>query len=205
MALAKPGFAPGEYLSTWFLVERDVETSTDTSAARAARDSARAIVTQLVQRLATEPGVVGATVTSTDPWSASHDRVQVDRADGPSERVGVITVDTGYFRLFGVRVLAGRDFGAIDAALARTDRPVIVNRSFVTELLGGGDPIGRRVRYHGDSDRVNPWHTIAGVVEDFPSRHQELRRAERAGDVPPRDAWGVGQCQAHDPPARADA
>jgi putative ABC transport system permease protein len=169
MALAKPGFAPGEFLSTWFVVERDMETSADTIATRAAMDSARAIVTRLVQRLATEPGVVGATVTSTDPWSARHDRVQVDRADGPSERVGVITVDTGYFRLFGVRVLAGRDFAAMDGALPETDRPVIVNRSFATELLGGGDPIGRRVRYYGDGDRVNPWHTIAGVVEDFPS------------------------------------
>ena len=168
MALAKPGFAPGEYLSTWFLVERDMETSTDTTAARAARDSARAIVTELVGRLATEPGVVGATVTSTDPWSAGHSRVQVDRA-GPSERVGVITVDTGYFGLFGVRVLAGRDFTAMDAALPETDRPVIVNRSFVTELLGSGDPIGRRVRYQSDGDQMNPWHTIAGVVEDFPS------------------------------------
>jgi len=169
MALAKPGFAPGEYLSTWFLVERDIELSTDTSATRAAMDSARAIVTELVGRLATEPGVVGATVTSTDPWSAGHSRVQVDGADGPAERVGVITVDTGYFGLFGVRVLAGRDFAAMDAALPETDRPVIVNRSFVTELLGGGDPIGRRVRYSGDGDQSNPWHTIAGVVEDFPS------------------------------------
>jgi putative ABC transport system permease protein len=169
MALAKPGFAPGEYLSTWFLVERDIETSTDTSAARAAMDSARAIVTELVERLASEPGVVGATVTSTDPWSAGRSRVQVDRADAPSETVGVITVDTGYFGLFGVRVLAGRDFAAMDAALPETDRPVIVNRSFVTELLGGGDPIGRRVRYQSDGDRLNPWHTIAGVVEDFPT------------------------------------
>jgi predicted lysophospholipase L1 biosynthesis ABC-type transport system permease subunit len=44
-----------------------------------------------------------------------------------------------------------------------------VNRSFVTELLGGGDPIGRRVRYQSDGDQSNPWHTIAGVVDDFPS------------------------------------
>jgi putative ABC transport system permease protein len=169
VALAKPEFAPGEYLSTWFTVERDVELSTDTSAARAAMDSARAIVTELVGRLATGPGVVGATVTSTHPWSAGHSRVQVDRADGPSVRVGVTTVDTGYFGLFGVRVLAGRGFGAADATLREIDRPVIVNRSFVTELLGGGDPIGRRVRYESDGDRVNPWHTIVGVVEDFPA------------------------------------
>jgi putative ABC transport system permease protein len=46
---------------------------------------------------------------------------------------------------------------------------VIVNRSFVTELLGGGAPIGRRVRYLSLGKEVQPWLTIAGVVDDFPS------------------------------------
>jgi putative ABC transport system permease protein len=169
MALQKPGFATGEYLSTQFIVERDVEASMDTSTALAAMDSARAIVTDLVQRLATEPGVVGVTVTSSDPWGAGHDRVEVDRANGPAERVGYITVDTSYFGLFGVRVLAGRGFGAADAALRPSERPVIVNRSFVTEVMGGGDPIGRRVRYQSNGDQVNPWHTVVGVVDDFPA------------------------------------
>ena len=169
LALQKPGFATGEYLSTQFLVDRDVEASTDSIAARAAMDSSRAIVKKLVERIAIEPGVVGVTVTSSDPWGGGHDRVEVDRADGPSERVGYSTVDTSYFRLFGVRVLAGRGFGAADAALPGNQRPVIVNRSFVTELIGGGDPIGRRIRYLSDGDEVNPWHTIVGVVEDFPA------------------------------------
>jgi len=46
---------------------------------------------------------------------------------------------------------------------------VIVNRSFVAEVLGGGDPVGRRVRYRGEDGEVNPWHTVVGVVEDFPA------------------------------------
>ena len=118
--------------------------------------------------------------------------MEVDGADGPAERVRVITVDTGYFGLFGVRVLAGRDFAAADAALARDDRPVIVNRSFVTELLGGGDPIGRRVRYQSDGDEVNPWHTIAGVVEDFPagSRAPGERSARTMYHLAMPGEWG---------------
>jgi len=167
--LQKPGFATGEYLSTQFHVDRDVEASTDSNAARAATDSARAIVKELVERIATEPGVGGVAVGSSDPWGGGHDRVEVDRADGPAERVGYMTVDTSYFGLFGVRVLAGRGFGAADAALPGNQRPVIVNRSFVTEVIGGGDPIGRRVRYQDDGDDVNPWRTIVGVVEDFPA------------------------------------
>jgi len=53
---------------------------------------------------------------------------------------------------------------------------VIVNRSFATDFLGTGDPVGRRVRYEGDGDRVNPWHTIAGVVDDFPLTSNLPRR-----------------------------
>ena len=77
-------------------------------------------------------------------------------------------VDTSYFGLFDVRVLAGRGFAAADAALPARARPVIVNRSFVTEVLGGGDPVGRRVRYRSYDGEVNPWHVVVGVVEDFP-------------------------------------
>ena len=174
MALQPPGFAPGEYLSTNFKVEREVEATTNERAKRAAADSARAIVTRLLERVAAEPGVVGVTVTSGTPWTGGHDRVEVDGADGPAERVRITTVDTGYFSLFGARVLAGRDFAAADAALPPGDRPVIVNRSFVAELIGAGDPVGRRIRYQSDGDEVYPWVTIVGVVEDFPAGVKSL-------------------------------
>jgi predicted permease len=169
MALRPAGFAPGEYLSTRYRVEREVEATTDSIAASAANDSARAIVAELVRRVTSEPGVVGVSVTSSEPWSGGHSTLQVDGADGPAERTRVITVDTSFFGLFGVRVLAGRRFAAADAELGEMERPVIVNRSFVDELIGGGDPIGRRVRYQSLGDNSNPWHTVVGVVEDFPA------------------------------------
>ena len=167
-ALQPPGFATGEYLSTFVHVERDVTATTDTSAARIVADSARVIVTELIERVASEPGVVGLTVASHEPWSASHGQVQVDGSDGLAQRVASVSVDTAYFGLFGVRVLAGRVFEAADVALRADERPVIVNRSFVIELLGSGDPIGRRVRYPS-GDKVVPWYTIVGVIDDFPA------------------------------------
>jgi predicted permease len=174
LALQPSGIAPGQYLSTQFLVERDVQASTDSMAARAAGDSARVIVTALVQRLTTEPGVIGVTVTGSDPWNASHRRIEVDGVDGPAQTAGVMTVDTSYFAMFGVRVLTGRGFEAADVPLRETERPVIVNRSFVTELIGSGDPIGRRVRLRSYDSNVNPWHTVVGVIDDFPAGIQTL-------------------------------
>jgi putative ABC transport system permease protein len=169
MALHEPGFEAGEYLSARFLVERDAGASDDARADGAAAESAGAIVDALLARLATEPGVAGATITLGAPWEGHGAVIEVDGADLPPQRVRVGTVDTSYFGLFGVRAVAGRTFAAADAALPDTDRPVVVNRSFVTEVLGPGDPVGRRVRYRSYGDDVNPWHTVAGVVEDFPA------------------------------------
>ena len=169
MALQPAGFATGEYLSTHFWVERDVGASLDEDAQRAASDGARAIARKLVERVATEPGVAGVTVTGSEPWEGGRDRVRLDGADAPSAKVRTTAVDTGYFGLFGARFLAGRNFTASDGALPDIERPVIVNRSFVTELLGGGDAVGRHVGYQEYGDDAMRWHTIVGVVEDFPA------------------------------------
>jgi predicted permease len=190
MAIQPPGLATREYLSAQFHVERDV--TTDTSAARVATDSARVIVNELVARVAREPAVVGLTVTSDGPWSVGHAPVQVDGTDGLAQRVAVMTVDTAYFGTFGVRVLAGRGFEPADAALQNADRPVVVNRTFASELLGSGDPIGRRVRYRGDGDEVIPWHTIVGVIDDFPGgiRSPEDGSARTVYQLARAEEWG---------------
>ena len=166
MAVREPGFETSEYLATRFIVDRDVDAAAYTPADTAAADSVRRIVTTFLARLATEPGVVGATITTSEPWSGWRAMLEVDGANLPPQRVRIATIDTGYFGMFGVRLLAGRNFMLADGALP--DRPVIVNRSFVTELLGGGDAVGRRVRYRSFGDEPNPWATIVGVVEDFP-------------------------------------
>src|SRR4029079_2542881 len=39
---------------------------------------------------------------------------------------------------------------------------------FVTEMLGAGDPVGRRIRYRNSTGEPQRWLTIGGVVEDLP-------------------------------------
>jgi predicted permease len=167
LALGEPGFASSQYLSTGFLIERDGESTTP-RAESAAADSARVIVTRLFARLAVEPNIVGATITGGNPWESSRRLMEAEGTREPSQRVGVSMVDAHYFPLFGVRVLAGRSFAPADESLPWSTRAVIVNRSFVSELLGGSDAIGRRVRYRPFGGDVQPWLTIVGVIEDFP-------------------------------------
>ena len=74
---------------------------------------------------------------------------------------------------------------------------MIVNRSFVQQVLGGGDPLGRRVRAavreEQGAQRVDrgPWYEIVGVVPDFPKTpdarvpEPRLYHAMRPGTVNP--------------------
>jgi hypothetical protein len=70
----------------------------------------------------------------------------------------------------GIRLRSGRAFRAADA---RSDaRAVIVNESFARTILGGRNPIGRRVRYLSrdpedpQSWKAGPWHEVIGVTDD---------------------------------------
>jgi putative ABC transport system permease protein len=76
-------------------------------------------------------------------------------------------VGVNFFSAFDVPIVAGRAFIAADIAGA-SGRPVIVNRRFAQDILGGVEVLGRRIRPAGSDDG---WSTIVGVVDDdlFPA------------------------------------
>jgi putative ABC transport system permease protein len=83
-------------------------------------------------------------------------------------------VDPDFFAAFDAEPIAGRLFTLSD--YGQSPRVVIVNQPFVERVLGGRNPIGRRVRYinienRGDNRPViapeQPWLDIVGVVRDL--------------------------------------
>lgn len=81
-------------------------------------------------------------------------------------------VDAGYFDALGIRLLAGRPFAAGD--LADSAGTAIVSRTFVERVLGGGNALGRRIRYAPPFDDDAPeearpaqWYEIVGVVDNL--------------------------------------
>ena len=176
------GFAAGEYVATQFVVERDADASANAGQSdAAAADSTHAIMRRFIARLAIEPGIVGATVTSGAPWDGVSATLETDGVVTEAKRATIMTVDTSFFKLFGARMLGGRAFTASDVPLRDADRPVVVNRSFVAEVLGGGEAVGRRVRYQSFSKDPQPWMTIAGVVEDFPPGIRNASESTKRG------------------------
>ena len=135
---------------------------------------------ELRRRLLAEPGVVGVTLSTLLPHMRHpQHRIEVD-ADGarPFEseehRVSVAAVDLDFFGVLGAPVLSGRSFHSGD--LQASQRVVVVNQSFVSEVLGSRNPVGRRVRYQNPENPTEPrlpdqepgpWSEIIGVVPDL--------------------------------------
>jgi putative ABC transport system permease protein len=77
-----------------------------------------------------------------------------------------VSVDPRFFDVVGAPVIRGRAFTTADAELGT--RVVLVNETFVDEVLGGRNPIGRRFRFSSKSEpTAESWYEIVGVVPDL--------------------------------------
>ena len=74
----------------------------------------------------------------------------------------------------GDRIFALADFAFILVSQQREegeDRPVIVNTTFVEQVMGGRNPVGQRFRYPryrpAEEDEEHQWYEIVGMVGPF--------------------------------------
>jgi predicted permease len=178
-AMAAPAVVPGEWMTASLHVDREASGEGDAGFEIRAGN----LQSELVRRVQSEPGVVAAVLASHVPGEESDARIEVEGAVGTEHDVQIGGVSPDLFAAFGVPLLAGRGFEAGDAAASaampadRAEQTAIVNRAFAQKVLGGGDPLGRRVRQvlrrravDADTARPEPWSEIVGVVPDFPNR-----------------------------------
>ena len=159
---------------------------------------------ELVRLLEAEPGVravaVGSVVPGGDLPRAGN--VEWDGQD-PSDATQSIRfayLDPGFFEALQRPILSGRGFDASDQREGSST--VIVNTAFVDRVLGGRNPIGRRVRYSISVEgEPGPWYEIVGVVGDLglddpmsPGRDAGLYHPLIPGEVQPvRLAIHIGE------------
>jgi predicted permease len=89
---------------------------------------------ETVRRLTSEAGITGVTVSAVALFDEPDAEIEVEGSEAHDAEAHVNSVDEKFFEVYGARFLAGRSFEAGDFGPART--PVIVNRSFVTKVLG---------------------------------------------------------------------
>ncbi len=97
---------------------------------------------EAVRRLTSEAGISGVTASAARLLAEPSDHFEVEGREGQGVEAQFNSVDDKYFEVFGVRFLAGRSFDASDFAPGRS--PVIVNRAFVTEVVGDPPSPGLR-------------------------------------------------------------
>ncbi|MGH7506755.1 MAG: ABC transporter permease, partial [Longimicrobiales bacterium] len=132
---------------------------------------------ELERRLLAEPGVLGVTFAQHLPRMNHLGRIVELDEGGAAPRdprwsgypVRSTSVAPDFFQVLTTEILAGRGFQPADVESGQ--RVVIVNESFVRQVLGGRNPIGRRLRDASvdgaDETQPEPWHEIIGVVPDL--------------------------------------
>ena len=165
------GFRAEQYLS----LELDADILPARSHADTAAQLARfATAFEAVrQRVAAEAGVSGVAFVDALPRDDHPGaRIEVEGV-GDSSKTYVVSragIDPSYFDVLGAPVLAGRAFTTADVTAG--SQVAIVDQGFVDQVMGGMNPVGRRVRIvkrHKIGEVVTPnsWMEIVGVARDL--------------------------------------
>lgn len=149
-----PGFAAGEYVTA------QIGLDGERSPGRFGDFQA-----QLVERMRTERGVSGATLSA---WLYDEEEigsVQTDVDGQEPIRVRPNHVDAAFFDVMEASLLAGRQFEAAD--FGPGNPPVVVLNRTLAEEFSGVSPVGRRLRYLSADATPGRWLEIVGVVDEI--------------------------------------
>jgi predicted permease len=165
-------FPVDQFLSARLEMEQSSpESGADTSAVAFQVRYANA-ARKLEERLDADSAVAGVVFAELLPrQSHPNNQIEVDHdAVAPHDERGHLVasakVDPKYLDVLGVSMLYGRWFYSSEA---HSDaRVAVVNKSFVDRIMGGRNPIGRRVRYvRRSAPETQPWFEIVGVAPDL--------------------------------------
>ena len=151
-----------------------------------APEARRQALADLEERLRAIPGVSSVGAINLLPLSGEDSRtgIAIDgrepRSDEPPTRMHPRIVTPGYFQAMGVPIVRGRGFTPADGAGG--DPVVVISQTSAQRFWPDRDPIGRRMRFGGDS----VWRTVVGIAGDV--RHWGLKR-----DVNPMVYWPQAQ------------
>jgi predicted permease len=130
------------------------------------RDTLYEHIREAVSRV---PGVEAAGISMATPLGNAGVRftpdISVPGARPPSTPTRILTnpVSPGWFRTYGTKLLAGRDFDERDTAAGAG--VVVANEAFARKYFGGDNPIGRTLVEANDAEPRRTL-TVVGLVEN---------------------------------------
>ena len=136
----------------------------------------RSLQAEVVRQIEAEPGVSAVTFAAALPGAEPAMFVEMDEGDGGrrvKRYVRANQVDRAFFAVFDVPALAGRTFDGRDFGAAAT---AIVDQTFVRQVVGDDNALGRRVRpVPAPGSEAGPWYEIVGIVPDRPANTSQGR------------------------------
>jgi putative ABC transport system permease protein len=174
-AVLGPGFAAREFVTARLSVD-----SQSVPAAEAERPAlasrVRSLQAEVFRQIEAELGASAVTFTAALPGAEPLTFVEMEEgAVGPGVRryVRANQVDRAFFEVFDVSALAGRTFEGRDFGTAAT---AIVDQTFVRQVVGDDNAIGRRIRpVPAPGAEAGPWYEIVGIVPDRPAHTSQGR------------------------------
>ncbi len=175
-AVLGPGFAAREFLTARLAVDsRSVPAAEADLPAFASR--VRSLQAEVIRQIEAEAGVSAVTFAAALPGAEPPMFVEMDEGAAGGRRVGRYVranqVDRAFFAVFDIPALAGRTFDGRDFGAAAT---AIVDQTFVRQVVGGDNALGRRVRpVPAPGSEAGPWYEIVGIVPDRPANTSQGR------------------------------
>lgn len=144
---------------------------------------------ELGERLAGVAGVeavaFGAVAPTESTASMAFDLADTPAVDGRTRpTVTVCAITSGYFRVLGASIIAGRDIRPSDRAV---DAPVVVvNQRFADRHWPGESPLGKRLRLFPSSPGAPPtaWLTVVGIASNIVQNDRTRQAFEPVVYVP---------------------
>jgi len=163
------GIRPDEFVTADVRLPYEAPTAEEADGFLERRHARMAEVQRaIVARLRREPTVRSVAVARELPGTYhAPRRVELQGEDPGTEAssrwIREALVDIEFFGGLEQPILSGRDFTPSDVEEGALG--VIVNETFVNQMLGGADALGRRIRYVASADtEPGPWYEIVGVV-----------------------------------------
>jgi putative ABC transport system permease protein len=158
------GIGAAQRIDPGFRSERVFDLPIDLSLRQYEEDRGVLFYNALLDRIRDLPSVEAASLIRMVPLTGSNAGTGVapptaDPSDPASYRgTTFTTVAPGYFAMFGIPILRGRDFASADHGAA--ERVAVANESFARLMWPDGDAVGQRVRF--DDEIV----MVVGLVPD---------------------------------------
>jgi len=179
-AVLGPGFAAHEYLTARIVVDPE-QAPAAAADLPAVANRVRAIQADVVRQIESDLGASAVTFVGALPGAEPMTLIEMEEGAANDRRVRRYVranqVDRAFFDVFKVSASAGRTLDERDFSGMTT---AVVDETFVRQVIGDGNPIGRRIRpapaRSGDTEtEAGPWFEIVGVVPDRPANTSQGR------------------------------